>query len=68
MDFLDCITEIIAVASGVSETKDCDGLVLEIEVLNVIKERVPVCATALSIGACVPCRNTYDEPLMGVQV
>ena len=68
MNFLDCITEIIAVASGVSETKDSNGLVLEIEVLNVIKERVPVCATALSIGARVPCRNTYDEPLMGVQV
>ena len=68
MNFLDCITEIIAVASGVSETKDCDGLVLEIKVLDVIKERVPVCATTLSIGACVPCRNTYDEPLMGVQV
>ena len=68
MNFLDGITEIIAVASGVSETKDSNGLVLEIEVLNVIKERVPVCATALSIGACVPCRNTYDEPLVGVQV
>ena len=38
MNFLDCITEIIAVASGVSETKDCDGLVLEIKVLDVIKE------------------------------
>ena len=68
MNFLDCITEVIAVASGVSETKDCDGLVLEIKVLDVIKEGVPVCATTLSIGACVPCRNTYDEPIMGVQV
>tara|TARA_B110000305_G_C18920611_1_gene394963 strand:- start:390 stop:566 length:177 start_codon:yes stop_codon:yes gene_type:complete len=38
VNFLDCITEIIAVASGVSETKDCDGLVLEIKVLDVIKE------------------------------
>ena len=35
---------------------------------NDLLKIVPVCATTLGISACVPCQNTYDEPLVGVQV
>merc|ERR1711920_323271 len=68
VDFLNAVTEVLAVAGGVAASEDRDGLVGEVGGLDVVDEVIPRNAGPVLICAGVPRRRAHDQTIIARQI